>query len=281
MPREKSGCDAGMLQTIHSGGGDMGRVFDAKRKLWLRWSGMFAVLGLITIVRMAAAQTDQPETKPVEVKSVGDSYQTFYLTSLTEPNEANDAVTDLRNMLPKSRMYYVASQGVISMRGTPEDIVLAKKVLADLDRAGKVYRLTYSITEMDGGRQTGTQHVALIVAAGGKTDVKQGSRVPIVTGSVDAGSTTSNAKVQYVDVGLNIEASLVGNAEGLLVHSRVEQSSVAEEKSGIGVQDPVIRQTQLEDVSTLVPGKPVLLGSLDIPGSTRHQEIEVVSELVR
>ncbi len=44
---------------------------------------------------------------------------------------------------------------------------------------------------------------------------------------------------------------------------------------------PVIRQTTLEGTSTLVQGKPLVLGSLDVPGSTRHQEVEVVSELVR
>jgi hypothetical protein len=59
------------------------------------------------------------------------------------------------------------------------------------------------------------------------------------------------------------------------------QSGIAEERSGIGTQDPIIRQTTLEGTSTLVQGKPLVLGSLDVPGSTRHQEVEVVSELVR
>ncbi len=44
---------------------------------------------------------------------------------------------------------------------------------------------------------------------------------------------------------------------------------------------PIIRQTTLEGTSTLVQGKSLVLGSLDVPGSTRQQEVEVVSELVR
>ena len=167
------------------------------------------------------------------------------------------------------------------MRGSQEDIALVQKVLADMDRTRKVYRLTYTITEMDGSKAMGTQHVALVVATGGKSNMKQGSRVPIVTGGVDAGSSTTNSQVQYVDVGLNIEASVEGSADGLQLRSKVEQSSMADEKSGIGAQDPVIRQTKLEGVSALTPGKPMVLGSLDIPGTTRHEEIEVVSELVR
>jgi hypothetical protein len=65
------------------------------------------------------------------------------------------------------------------------------------------------------------------------------------------------------------------------LRTKVVQSSIAEHKSGVGTQDPVIRQTTLEGTSTLVQGKPLVLGSLDIPGSTRHQEVEVLSELVR
>jgi hypothetical protein len=37
----------------------------------------------------------------------------------------------------------------------------------------------------------------------------------------------------------------------------------------------------LDGKSNLTPGKPVILGSLDIPGGARHLEIEVASELVK
>jgi hypothetical protein len=42
----------------------------------------------------------------------------------------------------------------------------------------------------------------------------------------------------------------------------------------------VIRQTVLEGTSILTPGKQVMLGSLDVPGSTRHLEMGVVVEVV-
>ncbi len=256
---------------------------DARVRHWVRAIGKFSAVGLgvVLMARIAGAQTASAESGPSDVKSNAETYQTFYLTNLTQTNEANDVLTDLRNLLPHAHLYYVATDGAISMRGTAEDITLAQKVLADIDRSRKVYRLTYSITDMDGVKPTGTQHVAVIVAAGGKTVVKQGNRVPLVTGSMDPGSSTPNSQVQYIDVGLNIEASLEGNSDGLRLRSKVEQSSVAEERSGIGAQDPVIRQTMLEGMSTLAQGKPMVLGSLDIPGSTRHEEIEVVSELVR
>ena len=85
----------------------------------------------------------------------------------------------------------------------------------------------------------------------------------------------------YIDVGQEIEATLDSYLDGVRLRTKVVQSSVAEDKSGVGNSDPVIRQTSLEGTSTLVQGKPLVLGSLDVPGTTRHQEVEVVSELVR
>ena len=103
----------------------------------------------------------------------------------------------------------------------------------------------------------------------------------VVTGTIDAARATPGTQVQYVDVGLSIEASVDGYADGLRLRTKVEQSSLAEEKSGMGAQDPVIRQTVLEGTSTLALGKPLVLGSMDLPGSTRKQDIEVVAELVK
>jgi type II secretory pathway component GspD/PulD (secretin) len=228
-----------------------------------------------------SAQTQSPDAKAGEPKASPDTYKTIYLTNLTQQNEINDLQTDLRNMIPKAKMYSVATQNAISIDGAPEDVLLAQKMVADLDRARKIYRLTYTITETDSGKRLGAQHVALIVASGQKTEFKQGSRVPIVTGTFDAGSSRSNSQVQYVDVGLNIEASVDGYVDGLRLRTKVEQSSLAEEKSGLGAQDPVIRQTVLEGTPALALGKPLVLGSIDLPGSTRTQEIEVVADLVK
>lgn len=220
----------------------------------------------------AQAQTAKADTE---------TYQTFYLNSLARQSDANDIVSDLRNMLPKSKLYLVGSQNAISMRGTSEDIQLAQKILSDIDRHKKIYRLTYAITETDNGKPVETRHYALVVASGGKTTLKQGNKIPIVTGVASEGGPTQNSQVQYLDVGLNIDASVDGYSNGLQLHTKVEQSNVAAERSGVGTQDPVIRQATLEGTSILAEDKPVVIGSLEIPGSTRRQEVEVTAQLVR
>jgi type II secretory pathway component GspD/PulD (secretin) len=238
-------------------------------------------LAMMPLAQFAGAQSQSTDDKPAQAISGTEAYQTLYLTNLTQQNDMNDIQTDLRNMLPKAKLYLMSPQNAISIRATPEDIQLAQKLVADLDRPTKTYRLAYTITDSDSGKRIGTQRVDVIVISGGKTQVKQGSKVPIVTGTYHAGTPAQNSQVQYQDVGLNIEASVTGSANGVEVRTKIEQSSVAEERSGMGPQDPVVRQTVLEGTSTLAPGKPLLLGSLDVPGSTRHQEIEVVAELVR
>jgi len=121
----------------------------------------------------------------------------------------------------------------------------------------------------------------MIIASGSKTELKQGTKVPIVTGIYAENSPASeNSQVQYQDVGLAIEASLSAYLDGVRLRTRIAESSVAAEKSGVGMQDPVIRQTTLEGTSTLALGKSLILGSLDISG-THRQEVEVVSEAVR
>ena len=81
-------------------------------------------------------------------------------------------------------------------------------------------------------------------------------------------------------MGLSIQATADTAGHGVRLNTKIEQSSVAEEKSGLGTQDPVIRQTSLLQVVNLVLAKPLVLGSIDIPGTTRHEDIEVVAELV-
>lgn len=241
------------------------------------WAPTALILTLTVFVHRASAQGQPEETKPDF-----SAYQTFYLTDITDLHEANDIVTDLRNMLPKAKIYRVESQQAISVRGSAEDIQTAQKILADIDRPHKVYRLTYSFTEIDGDKSLGTQKVSVIVAdTGERAILKQGSKVPIVTGTSTESSSALTSQVQYEDVGLTIEASIGGSTDLVHLHTKIAQSNVADTRIGAGTPDPTIQQTVLEETAALVPGKPLVLGSLDTPGSTHREEVSVVSELVR
>jgi type II secretory pathway component GspD/PulD (secretin) len=244
---------------------------DAVRRLPCVLAITGAVLAMLTAGR-AAAQTQSAEQKPAE------SYATLYLTNLTEVREANDVVTDLRDMLPKAKIYRVESANAISMYATADDIAKAQKILTDIDRPRKTYRLTYTIS--DDSANGGSQRFVMIVGSGNKTTVKQGARVPIVTGTYGTGSD-QKTQVQYMDVGINLDATLDGRGDEMRLLTKIEQTSVAEEKSNVGIQDPVIHQSVLESESAIVVGKPVVLGSVDMPGSGKRTEVSVVAETVK
>jgi len=236
-------------------------------------------LALACLTACAAAHAQTADIKAADAKPDTETYQTIYLTNLTQQIEFNDVLADLHNMLPKVRLFGISSQNAISIRATPEDMQIAQKIISDLDHGKRLYRLTYTLNESDSGKRTGAQTFTMIVASGGKTTFKQGARVPVVTGV--NGDKASGTQVQYMDIGLNIEASADGYTDGLHLRSKVEQTNVADEKSGVGAQDPIVHQTVLDDTSTLTPGKSLILGSLDVPGTTRRQEIEVVADLVK
>jgi type II secretory pathway component GspD/PulD (secretin) len=209
-------------------------------------------------------------------------FQTFYLANVSAQNDANEITVAVRNLLPPDvKIYLVPSQNALTVRGTADELALAQKIISDLDRPKKTYRLTFTTTETDGGKRVGVQHFAMLVAAGQRTVMKQGSKVPIATGSYNAsGNTGAQTQFTYIDVGMNFDVNLDELANGVRLRSKVEQLGVAEQSSGVGVQDPIIRQSLLEGTSFLTAGKPLVLGSIDIPGSTRHLDIEVVMEQV-
>jgi type II secretory pathway component GspD/PulD (secretin) len=249
---------------------------------------MGIALTVMLFAPCVGAQTPSADSKPADAKPAAESYQTLYLTNLTQQNDLTDIQTDLRNMLPKARVYAIPSQNAISMRGTAEDIQLAQKILAEFDRPRKIYRLTYTITETEGGKSAGTQHFALVVTPATKTTLRQCVKVPVFIGENSAESKVQGttvqyvgAKVQYQDVGLLIEATADEIQNGVRLRSKISQTSLAGEKSGLGAQDPIIHETELEGISILVLGKPQMLGSLDLAGGSRKQEIEVMVEVVQ
>lgn len=206
---------------------------------------------------------------------------TAFLANLTGPNELNDTQTDLRNLFPEMKIYGIAGERAISLEGTPADVEAGLNVIKELDRPQTTYRLTYTFTETDNGQPAGVRHVSLLVtpAERGKTTLRMGEKVPILTGMKDSSNPSENAEVQYIDVGLKIEASLDAATDALTLHSKVEQSSISTEKSA--APDPIVLENTLDTSSNLVPGKQQLLGSLDIPGTSKHLEISVVAETVK
>lgn len=236
-------------------------------------TALVPVLVLPLIANRASAQ-DQ-EKKPAA------NYQVVYLHNTAGMREANDLQTALRNMLPSAALYFTPDIGALTLRGSDADIQTAKRLITELDRPKKTYRITYTVTEIDGDKTTAPKHFSLTVSEGAKAFLKQGIKVPIVTGKYDTAKVTGpETQVQYQDVGLGIDVALDGFQDGLHLHTKFEQSAVAND-SGAHADDPIISQTFMETTSSLEPGKEVSIGSVAEPNSPHHVHVSVIAEAIK
>jgi type II secretory pathway component GspD/PulD (secretin) len=233
-----------------------------------------------------AADKKSSDTKPAE-KSISKplpnyadfATKTYYLTNSTDEHDADEVLIALRNVLdPWVKVYLDFQQSAIVLSAPPDEQRLAQQVISDLDRPRKSYRLTFTLADSDAGKRVGVQHFSVVVLSGQRTTLKEGTKIPVVTGSYEPSSSTQQTQFTYLDVGMNFDLTLDASPNGLRLKSKVEESSVGEPNTIAGVQEPVVRQAVFEGTTGLAPGKPLTLGSLDVPGSTRHIDIEVIAE---
>ena len=61
--------------------------------------------------------------------------QTFYLSNAWQQNDLTDMQTAIRNILTGVKIYGISSQNALVIRGTPDELLLAQKMINDLDKA--------------------------------------------------------------------------------------------------------------------------------------------------
>src|SRR4051794_15415334 len=76
--------------------------------------------------------TDNPAKRKELEQSV---LKTFYLSNLSQPTELQDVVNAIRAVLDVQRVQQLLSQNALVVRGTPDQIALAQKLVEDLDKA--------------------------------------------------------------------------------------------------------------------------------------------------
>ena len=139
------------------------------------------------------------------------------------------------------------------------------------------YRLTYTLTEMDGTKRMGSQHYVIILDADAPpAHVDMGAQTPSSSGSM----------FSYVDTGLKMDASLRQFANGVELSTMVTQTELSENQNSSpthtsnGSPNPngtvqLIRKSHLKTVALLVENRPMILGQVDKPGSTHSLQVQV------
>jgi hypothetical protein len=143
------------------------------------------------------------------------------------------------------------------------------------------YRLDFSFYELEDGKKINTRHYSLDLTAGSTNSLKIGTRVPVATG---ANTLDRNMNFQYMDVGTSIWANLSIEGGGEL---RLDaRSDVSNLDLNVGhdqnpSRPPIVRQIQINGITLLVTGKPILIGSMDDPNSNRQFQLEVMATSLR
>ncbi len=289
---------------------------------------------------------DQPQKR----KDLDDQVvQTFYLSNTLTPQDLTEVVNGLRVLLDLHRLQQVNAQNAIVIRDTPDKLLLAAKIIRDIDKAkpevlihvqvltasmdrlrdlgilpGQTVSLAFTprsslqpqtSTSTSGGTSTTTtslpqvllsqlknlgtsdwaltlpgatanailtddrtkiiQDPELRVTDGQKATLKIGSKVPVATGSFQAGvgvgvtgssgvvNPLVNTQFQYIDVGVNIEVTPRVHPDGdISLKGTVDVSQITGTSNIGGINQPVIGQKKTEIDVRLKEGEPNILAGL-------------------
>lgn len=294
----------------------------------------------VTSNTIFVAQSTPTKRTELEEQAV----QTFYLTNASQQNDANEILTAVRNMLNpnSSKIYLVPSQNAIVMRSTPDQLLLAQKLINDLDRPRPEVVVDVAILEVNKDRMrqlglilpqsisltpqasptttsssssssssgTGTtttpsnftlnslahlnatnfavgitgatlnalltdadtrilQNPSIRATDGQRAQFKIGQRIPIATGSYNAGVSTGIASIgvqtqfTYIDVGVNIDMTPTIHYDNeVTLKMKVEVSSQQNTVTISGVAEPIIGQRVVDQVIQLKEGEPSILAGM-------------------
>jgi general secretion pathway protein D len=293
----------------------------------------------VTPNTLFVAQNNQTKRTDLDDLAV----QTFYLTNVSQQNDANEILVALRNILDgRVKIFLIASQNAIVLRATSNELLLAEKLINDLDRTRPEVVIDVAVLEVSRDKirnlgitlptsfgltptvpttnsttgttttTTGTttsstssnltlnglaninatdfavtvsggtvnallsdsdtrilQNPRIRATDGQHATLKIGSKIPVATGSYNAGVSTGIASVgvqtqfTYLDVGVNIDITpTVHYDREISMKMKIEVSSQNGSVTISSVTEPIIAQKVAEQVIQVKDGEPSLLAGI-------------------
>jgi len=143
----------------------------------------------------------------------------------------------------------------------------AKAPAATAEKPVSAYHLDFSVNELENGKKINARQYAMNLDTEDSNSLKIGTRVPV---------EAKQGEFQYIDVGTNIWSRLKERDNSLLLEVRCEISNFAVPGQANGANSmPVLRQIQINGSTIAFAGKPIVIGSVDDPNSTRQFQLEV------
>jgi general secretion pathway protein D len=182
--------------------------------------------------------------------------QTFYLTNVSQQNDANEIMVAIRNLLdPGLKIYLVASQNALIIRGTPDELILAEKIINDLDRTKP--EVVVDVAELEVNRSLERDIGITLPTSFGLTP--QYSNANISTSSTT--STTGGTTTTTSGLTLNTLGNLNATNFAVTVGGATVNALLSDSDTRI-LQNPRIRATDGQHATLKIGSKiPVATGS--------------------
>lgn len=183
--------------------------------------------------------------------------QTFYLTNAAQQNDLNDIQTAVRNVLSSgsAKLYGVPSQNAIVMRATPDELLLAQKLISDLDKARPEVIVDVAVMEVSREKM---RNIGIQLPQTATVQIQGNSTSTTSTPGTTPGATPA---VAATNLTLNTLAHL--NATNFAVTvGQAQANLLLSDTSTRILQNPRIRATDNQKASMKVGSRiPIATGS--------------------
>ncbi len=202
-------------------------------------------------------------TKRTELEA--QAVQTFYLGNITQANDLNEVLNAVRNLMDTTvKMQAVPSQNAIVMRGTPDQLLLAQKIIDDLDKAKPEVVVDIAVLEVNKDllRNIGLQLPGSIgVQLQSSTAATTGT-----TGTTGITTSTTGATATTGSLTLNDLGNLNATNFGISIGTATLNMLLTDSDTRV-LQNPQIRAVDGEKATLKIGSKvPIATGSFS-PGA--------------
>jgi general secretion pathway protein D len=213
----------------------------------------------ITTNTIFVAQNTRSKRTELDEQAV----ETFYLTNAWQQNDMNDVQTALRNVLTNIKVYGLASQNALVVRGTPDELLLAQKLIADLDKARPEVVVDIAVMEVSKNweRTIGLQWPSSVgIALQSPTAATTSTTGTTTTTTGTTSTSTSPTLYNLAHLNSNDFAVTVGSATANLL--------LTDSNTKI-LQNPRLRATDMQKATMKVGEKiPIATGSYQTGAAT-------------
>jgi general secretion pathway protein D len=188
--------------------------------------------------------------------------KTFYLSNLSQASELQDVVNAIRQVLDVQRVQQLLSQNAVIVRGTPDQIALAEKLVDDLDKARPEVLIDIAVLQISRDR---SRTLGLSPPTSASVQLQENINTTATSPSSSTTGTTTSSTSSSNGINLNSLANI--NATNFAVQiPSANLSAVMNNSDTKVIQNPQVRALDNQKASLKIGERlPVATGSFQ-PG---------------